>query len=388
MERRLGRWEAALGDQPPAPEKSALVSTAAAEVAAVLHAYCVAQRLSHASLGPLVRFQNTRCCVCRCALPLQEFPFQGFSLFGPPPPPPGARRRAGATAGPERCAARLQAAGVLTLLDAALACLQAQLPPPAAQRGARDVPPDPSALEGAGFAVLRRLEDTGLPYPVRPAAGSDAAQAGQATAAGIRALGACCSALTRLLRLAGRRYHAQPRGRKPQSEDISAEGVAATGQGSESEGVAAAGQGRAVQEAAAGQGRAAQEAAAGQGRAAQEAAAQGSESDSDFKAQGYESPLAKVQAQCLPVQLDTVMDVLFDAAAVLTFWAPRQGKAPGAQAASSPAGLIGSHCWWCALGSLCSQPYCVLPRAVATATAFWASGSSCLLGLLWYRQVQ
>lgn len=246
----------------------------------------------HLSARSLV--SKTQCVVCRCALPLQEFPFWGFSLFGPPPPPPGARRRVGATAGPERCAARLLAAGVLTLLDAALACQQARLPLAAAGRGARDVQPDPSALEVAGFAVLRRLEDTGLPYPVRPAAGSDAAQAGQATAAGIRALGTCCSALTRLLKLVGRREHAQP---------------APQGAGSATAAAAAA------------------------SAAAAAKTAHGSmfEPGLDSIFGSIEDPtwLKQLQTKCRPVQLDTAMDTLFDASAVLTFWAPRPGKLPG-----------------------------------------------------------
>lgn len=69
------------------------------------------------------------------------FPFRGANAWSPARPAPGSRRRAGATAGPERCAARVQVAAVLSLLDAGLACVQARLPPPKAERGAHDVRP-------------------------------------------------------------------------------------------------------------------------------------------------------------------------------------------------------------------------------------------------------
>ena len=210
--------------------------------------------------------------------PPQDFPFRGFT-FGPPPPPPGARRRAGAIADAERCAARLQAAAVLTLIDAGLACQQARLPPLAAERGARDVPEKPTPLEEAAYQCLKRLEDTGLPYPVRPAAGTDAAQAGQATAAGIRALGTCCSVLLRLLRLVGRREYAQPAAQPP-------------------------------------------------GRSAEGGGAADLDLDSVLDNMG--DPWDTVRAKCRPVELTTAMDVLYDASAVLSFWAPRPGKAPGA----------------------------------------------------------
>lgn len=73
---RLRPWEAALGAQPDSPEKASL----------------------DAQYGKM-------------------FPCG-------PGPRPGARRVAGAVASPACAAARLQAAGVLVLLDAAVACLQ------------------------------------------------------------------------------------------------------------------------------------------------------------------------------------------------------------------------------------------------------------------------
>ncbi len=234
-------------------------------------------------------------CLLHSSLPLQNYPCQG-TLFGPPPPPPGARRRPGATASPQRCAARLQAAAALTLLNVGLACLQARLPQPAAERGVLDVPSQPSPLEEAAFAALRRLEDTGLPYPVRAPAGGDASAAGQATAAGIRALGTCCSILTRLLRLASRRVHAQP-APQPQAEQPGNPAAAA--------------------------------AAAGGGENG------GGLGNLESVLGGVAAPAAVVDpwddlaAKCKPVTLITAMDIVYDASAVLTYWAPRPGKALG-----------------------------------------------------------
>ena len=57
-----------------------------------------------------------------------------------------------------------------------------------------------------------------------------------------------------------------------------------------------------------------------------------------------DSPLDRLLAQCRPVQLDAVMDIVFDASAVLTFWAPRPGRMPGAL-------LGGQGTYWGALGA-------------------------------------
>lgn len=136
--------------------------------------------------------------------------------------------------------------------------------------------------------ACRRFEDTGLPFPVRAAANSDAAQAGQATAAGIRALGTCCSALTRLLRLASRRDHAQPAPQLPSSSDAF---------------------------------------------------------DAFDAFEACDDAFEACASKYKPVQLDSVMDFVYDSATVLTFWALRPGKPPGAL-----------HCAWCQLQLPCSLP--------------------------------
>eukprot|EP00887_Chlorella_sp_A99_P007170 scaffold2.g7170.t1 len=247
------------------------------------------------------------------------FPFRGANAWSPARPAPGSRRRAGATAGPERCAARVQVAAVLSLLDAGLACVQARLPPPKAERGAHD-----------------RLEDTGLPLAVRAGAGGDAAQAGQATTAGIKALGACCSALTRLLRLATRRDHAQP---APQPRNI--------------------------------------------------------HTPEEITAAMEEDPWGA--SRYLPVQLDTVMDVVYNSAAVLR--APSPGKAPGrahAVAWDACMGLLmvsggvrkGLGSTYCALSpvltfhaNLCDRT-AALCSAPPTEVAAWAAAMHRVLSLL------
>ena len=84
------------------------------------------------------------------------------------PPDPGAPREAGAAASPARAAARLHAAAVLVLLDAALGCLAELLGWTGALREAvgSTVPAQLQPLEEHAALLIKGLEDTGLPYGV------------------------------------------------------------------------------------------------------------------------------------------------------------------------------------------------------------------------------
>lgn len=123
---------------------------------------------------------------------------------GEEPPSPSAPRFPGEFAPPRFAAARSQAAAVLVLLDAAAACLVALQAAPGAGR----VPQQPHELEVLAAQLSRQLENTGLPFGVR-AAGESGEGIGASTDAGIRAIGACCSLVGRLLRLATARADAQ-----------------------------------------------------------------------------------------------------------------------------------------------------------------------------------
>ena len=138
---QLRRWESALGPQPPAPEKAAIERCWGGEGLAAL-----------------------------------------FGGAAPPPPPPDGCRAAGAATSPANAAARLAAAGALTLVDAALGCLQALQPAAAAAGAAAAGPPAGCSASGAGgeapavaahpleaaaAVLVQQLEDTGLPYRVR-----------------------------------------------------------------------------------------------------------------------------------------------------------------------------------------------------------------------------
>lgn len=189
-----------------------------------------------------------------------------YILPGMALPPPGGPRRAGVVASPARVAARLQATGVLVVLDTALACLQAQLPPPAPERDACNVPPAPHPLECATAELVRRLEDTALPYPVR-SSGDQGVSDRTATAAGVQALAACCAVLARLLRLASRRKHSLP------------------------------------------------------------APVPSSDEDSGALLQRGDDPLA---AALRPLTAVTIFQIMYDAAAVLSYWRARPGTRMGA----------------------------------------------------------
>ncbi|KAL4452575.1 hypothetical protein ABPG75_008237 [Micractinium tetrahymenae] len=266
---QLPRWEVALGAQPIGPEKAAL----------------------DAFYGKMV-------------------------LGGVPPPRPNARRVAGAVASPACAGARLQAAGVLVLLDAALACLQALQPPQAPARGAGNAPAEPHPLERPAAEIMRRLEDTELPFAVRSS--EEGGAVGKlATAAGFNAINACCSGLARLLRLATWRDWARPRPPPEERAEEEAEGaLPAWGAAQEDWGQA-----------------------------------------------------------CRPVQLKAVMDTLYDAAAVLCFWAPRQGKPLGrTQWAAWDSCIELVEMIW----GYCPTPHCVCDgELLSCAAAPWYGRNFC-----------
>lgn len=162
---------------------------------------------------------------------------------------------------------------MLILLDAAVACLQALSPAPAAQLGAApSATLQPHPLEAAAAEVFRRLEDTGLPYAAR-AAGEHGEAIGASTADGIRAVRACCSLAARLLRLA------TARGARRRA------------------------------------------AAAGEGDQPSQAASEGDLPSEDEDV----PPLERWSRLCAPQTLRQVVDTLHDAAAVLSYWVPRPG---------------------------------------------------------------
>lgn len=152
----------------------------------------------------------------------------------------------------------------LALRDSTSPPLQALQPPPAPTRGTRNVPSEPHPLETSAAAIIQRLEDTGLFFPVRSTE-EGGALGRLATAAGFKAMNACCSGLARLLRLATWRDWAHPQ-----------PGTGSSG--------------------------------------AQEAPL---DWDEDW------------DSACRPVPLRALMDTLYDAAMVLCFWAPRPGKPLG-----------------------------------------------------------
>lgn len=168
LELQLTTWEAALGPQPESPEKSEL------------------------SWG---------------------WPTRVGGLLSAGVPAPGSPRAPGTSAKPPRIAARARAAAVLILLDAAVGCFEALRAVP----GAAPPPPEPHALEVAAARVARRLEDTGLFFAAR-AFGEAGEELGATTTVGLRAVGACCSLMARLLRLALPRKDALQAARRAQAE--------------------------------------------------------------------------------------------------------------------------------------------------------------------------